>query len=169
MKTDFSNIPFHRFQSFLQRLEDTFLIGCFSLLIILAVAQIVLRNVFGTGILWADALVRNLLLWITFLGAMIASRSNNHINIDLFTRFMPVRVLPYISLLTATFTIMICSTAAFFSFQFVKAEYEFATTAFSGIPVWIIASIIPLGFGVMALRYGCQAITALWNMRTSTS
>ena len=44
--------------------------------------QVLARNLFGGGILWGDSFVRALVLWVAFVGAMVASRSDNHINID---------------------------------------------------------------------------------------
>ena len=67
------------------------LILLLSLMILLAAYQVVARNFFDTGILWGDALVRVLVLWVTFIGATIAARDDEHIRIDLLTRFISAR------------------------------------------------------------------------------
>ena len=66
----------------LHLLEDTALI--FSLLVMLCMAllQIVMRNFFESGFLWAESFLRVLVLWVAVLGAMVATRERNHINID---------------------------------------------------------------------------------------
>jgi TRAP-type C4-dicarboxylate transport system permease small subunit len=58
-------------------------------MISLAFAQIVLRNGFDGGIVWADSLLRIMVLWIALIGAVVASRDQRHINIDLISRFLP--------------------------------------------------------------------------------
>ena len=67
--------------------ESGLLVLLLSTMILLAAYQVVARNFFDTGILWGDALVRVLVLWVTFIGATIASRNDEHIRIDLLTRF----------------------------------------------------------------------------------
>jgi len=69
------------------RLEDGVLVALLLTMISLAVSQIVLRNGFDTGITWADSLLRVLVLWIALIGALVATRQQQHINIDLISRF----------------------------------------------------------------------------------
>ena len=52
-------------------------------------AQIVLRNVFSVGLVWADGFVRLLVLWIAVVGAIAASRDHKHIAIDALARVAP--------------------------------------------------------------------------------
>ena len=59
-KTDKSYIEY--FQGILLRLEDGVLVGLLLLLISIAVLQILLRNLFDSGVYWGDFLVRILLL-----------------------------------------------------------------------------------------------------------
>ena len=40
--------------------------------------QVVLRQVFGGGILWCDTLLRHLVLWVGFLGAARAAGQHPH-------------------------------------------------------------------------------------------
>ncbi|MBW2444001.1 MAG: TRAP transporter small permease subunit, partial [Deltaproteobacteria bacterium] len=44
-----------------------------TVMILMTFAQIVLRNLFATGIDWGDALVRYLVVWLAFVGAAIAT------------------------------------------------------------------------------------------------
>ena len=68
-------------------IESGLLVLLLSSMILLAAYQVIARNFFDTGLLWGDALVRVLVLWVTFIGATIASRNDEHIRIDLLTRF----------------------------------------------------------------------------------
>ena len=45
------------------------------------------RNIFGAGIVWIDPLLRVLVLWVAIAGAVVATRNDNHIRIDYFTRY----------------------------------------------------------------------------------
>ena len=50
------------------RLEETLLVSLLLAMICLAFAQIVLRNGFDDGIVWADSLLRIMVLWIALIG-----------------------------------------------------------------------------------------------------
>ena len=58
---------------FTARLEEGILTLLLVSMIILSFTQIVLRNLFETGLIWIDPLVRQMLLWITLAGAMVAT------------------------------------------------------------------------------------------------
>lgn len=138
---------------FLQKIEDGLLIVLLLSMITMAALQIFLRNVFSSGILWADGFVRILVLWIGLLGAMIASRDNHHISIDVISRYLPNKARQFSSLLTSIFTAGICSTMTVFSFKFVIEEKEGGMMAFASVPAWVCESIIPISFCVISIRY----------------
>jgi hypothetical protein len=48
---------------------------------------------------------------------------------------------------------------------FVIEEYEYAGTAFSKVPSWVLQSIIPVGFSVMAVRYVVLFVLGLLGKR----
>ena len=60
-------------------------------LVLLGCMQIVLRNFFHSGVLWADPMMRHLVLWLGCLGAALATTRVRHINIDVFSRLVPAR------------------------------------------------------------------------------
>ena len=141
----------------LQRLalwvEDTLLVAILTTLVLLATSQILLRNIWGTGIAWSDPLLRVLVLWVALLGAMAATRDNNHIRIDILSRYLPARLRQLSRRITDLFAAVVSSLVAWHSARFVYLEWEDGNILFAAIPAWICELIIPLGFGVMALRF----------------
>lgn len=127
-------------------------------MVLIATAQIILRNFFDMGLIWADPLLRVMLLWLGMLGAMAASQDNKHIAIDILSKFMPSNILPWTQLITSLFTTVVCAVVAWHSARFVIDEYQYQTQAFSGIPAWCFAIIIPVAFGLIALRYAVLAV-----------
>lgn len=142
-----------RTQMLLHRLEDGILIGLLVLIIGIAVTQIFLRNLFASGIIWGDVVVRILVLWIGMVGAMVASRNGNHICIDAVTRYMPKRFRGGVSCLSELFTAAVSAIMAYYSFQFVGMEIEDGGKAVAQIPAWVCEAVIPVAFTVIALRY----------------
>ena len=141
----------------LHRIEDGFLAVLLGVMVLLAPLQILLRNVFDHGITWADPLIRVLVLWVGLLGALAASRGDRHISIDALSRMLPLRSRFVVALLTSSFTAAVSGLIAWHSGRFVLDEREFGSVAFSGIPAWLFESIIPLAFGLIAVRYLLRA------------
>lgn len=156
-----------RARVFLNRIEDSVLVGLLLLMIVMAVTQIVLRNLFQFGIVWSDGLVRVLVLWIGLIGAMVASRQGNHINIDLIARNLPRRAQNIVNSIVELFTALVCSLVAYFSLAFVKMEYEDGLMAFARVPAWVCEAIIPFAFTVIAFRYFILSIIDLLKINTT--
>lgn len=128
-------------------------------MIILAVAQIIMRNTFGTGIVWSDAVVRILVLWVAFIGAMIGSRKGEHISIELLSHYFPTRLYIPVQRLVNVISGLMCIVAAWVCMQFVYSEFQEHTIAFADVPTWVCQSILPFGFFVIALRFIANAIS----------
>ncbi|WP_341328688.1 TRAP transporter small permease [Methylotuvimicrobium sp. KM2] len=147
----------------LRRLEDGILALVLAAMILLAIGQVVLRNVWGSGLDWADPLLRILVLWIALLGAMAATRDNNHISIDVLSKFLP-RFLKIPSLLLSHwFTAIICALLAWQGARLTLMDYQYATMAFASVPAWICQLVIPFGFGIMSLRFTLHGLSVLLN------
>ena len=167
-KVPANNLPYKLLQLCL-RLEDSLLIVLLLLMVGMAVAQIVLRNLFDSGIVWGDILVRILVLWIGMVGAMVAARRGDHISIDVVTRYLPERIKHLAKSITEFATAVICAIVAFFSLQFVIYEYQDGASAFADIPAWICVAIIPIAFAVIALRYFLLCFFNLSNVTRHAS
>jgi TRAP-type C4-dicarboxylate transport system permease small subunit len=142
-----------RTQIVLHRVEDAILVGLLLLMIGMSVTQIFLRNLFETGIVWSDVMVRILVLWVGLVGAMVASRQDNHITIDILDRYLPERAKVYANFVVKLFTALICTIVAYYSLLFVQMEFADGGMAFAQVPNWLCEAIIPFAFTVIALRY----------------
>lgn len=153
--------PFQRLRRLLLHIESAVLILLLLAILAMAVIQIGLRNVFDTGIVWGDSLVRILVLWIAMAGAMVASRRGEHIRIDILTRYLPSRMQDFVNAGVSFLTAAVCGVTAVYSFKFIAGEYAFGGAAFAGVPVWLCALVIPVGFSVIAARYLLLGIDSL--------
>ncbi|MGI9302773.1 MAG: TRAP transporter small permease [Gammaproteobacteria bacterium] len=138
---------------FFHRMEDAILAIVLTAMILIASAQIALRNLFDLGFAWTDPLLRIMVLWLGLLGALAASRENKHINIDALSRLLPGRSRFLAQFVTALFTSIVCGVVAGHGVRFVMLDWETGTIAFAGIPAWWLETIIPFAFAVIALRY----------------
>jgi len=138
---------------------ETLLLGALLLsLIVIAVAQVLLRNFFGGGLLWAEAYTRISVLWIALIGAMIAARRRNHIAIDALANRLPASWKQPLQRIADGLTGLICLAATWFSLDFVIQEQAYGDNAFAAIPTWLCEAIIPFAFAIIAVRYVIAAL-----------
>ncbi|PLX93438.1 MAG: TRAP transporter small permease [Desulfuromonas sp.] len=142
----------------LHQFEDLLLSLLLCAMVLLAVGQIAMRNLFNSGVSWGDELLRIMVLWLTLLGAMVASREDRHITIDLFSRLLPKPLILPVRVFVDLFTATVCAIVAWHALSFVRLEAEFGSTLLGDLPSWPLQAIIPVGFTVIALRYLLHAL-----------
>lgn len=147
-----------------RRFEDALLVLLLAVLIGLAALQIVQRNLFSEGFIWSDELLRILVLWLGLFGAVAASRDDNHINIDILSRWLPGRLKLLARVLVDLFTVGVCALLAWHGGSFVVGEREFASTVLGGLPAWPFEAAIPLAFGLIAWRYAVFTVRDLLQL-----
>lgn len=134
-------------------LENVLLAIILFSMIGLAAWQVVLRNVVGSGIGWADEALRLMVLWAAIVGAVAASRDNVHLRIDLLSRFLSRTGRIVTAVIVNLFTVGVASVLAWYSWEFVADSREFADQIFGDLPVWPFQSVLPVGFALIAYRY----------------
>jgi len=138
--------------------EDALLLVILISMILLAGAQIFLRNFFDTSLFWGDEMLRLMVLWLTIAGGLAASRIDKHISIKLLDRFLPEGAQLASKIIIDLFTASVCALFAWHSARFVMGSYEFGDTLMKNTPAWILQIVLPIGFGLMAYRHLVLAI-----------
>jgi TRAP-type C4-dicarboxylate transport system permease small subunit len=155
-----------KFDVSLEFLENIIIVVTLSIMVLLAFLQVVLRNFFDTGILWGDILLRHLVLWVGFFGASLATRQEKHINVDILTKLLPERFVPFVKLTVNIFALIINIILAKASWVFLSFEIEAGTTLFLDIPSWYIQIVLPLGFGLIGFRFFLKIVEQITGFFT---
>lgn len=143
----------------LAKIEGYLLSICLAIMVIMVLFQIFLRNFFSSGIAGGDAIVRHMLLWVGFLGAGLATRGGMHIRIDLASKILSPKHMQFARVFTDIFSVIVGSLLVYASFNFVKLEYKAADELlFMHIPIWMMESIIPIGFLIITLRFASKGV-----------
>ncbi|MFZ8973991.1 MAG: TRAP transporter small permease [Pseudomonadales bacterium] len=143
------------------QIENLVLLATFASTLSLAILQIVLRNFFDIGLIWLESFLKMQVLWLAMLGAMVATREQQHIRIDLLTRFVEGLWSRWLAFIVASFAALVSTLATYACWTLVQFEYEDQMIAFGIVPVWVCQLILPIGFGVMTLRFAGAASRAL--------
>lgn len=149
-------------------LENVSLALLLGAMLLIAGTQILLRNLGGGGLAWADEALRVMVLWLAMLGGIAASREDRHISIDALARVLPPFWRNLASACTAALTATVCLLIAWYALDFVAESREFGDQLLGGLPAWWFQSILPAGFGVIGYRYLVWALRRLLAMFRGT-
>jgi TRAP-type C4-dicarboxylate transport system permease small subunit len=134
------------------RIELVLLMAVLASMVGLACLQILLRNLFSTGIASADIVLRHLTLGLTFLGASLATREGRHLKIDIVPRIVSKRMKSLLGVITGLLSVAVCVILARAGWNFVLLEQQSQSVFALGIPLWVAKLVIPLGFLQISFR-----------------
>lgn len=146
---------------FLYKIEVVLLVALLGTMLGLAVWQVILRNVFSTGLVWADTVVRHLVMWLGFVGGALATADERHINIDALTKLIPQRGRHMVAVATNAFAVFVCYFMAHSSWTFMLDERTSGGELVLSIPTWVVLTILPAGYAVIAFHFFVKMIENL--------
>ena len=149
--------------------EDALLVLLLAAMIGVAGLQIVLRNLFNESLVWADPLLRVAVLWVGMIGAMVATRSDHQITIDVVSRFLPRSWRAGARVVTDSFTAVVSAVLAWAAFRLMLEDKAAGGLTIAFVPVWVCEAVLPVAFAVIALRYILYAVQHVKEIRTDGS
>jgi TRAP-type transport system small permease protein len=78
-----------RILDFYCRILKASIAACLAVMVVLVFGNVVLRYAFNSGITMSEELSRWLMVWLTFLGAVVALREHRHLGVDTLVRALP--------------------------------------------------------------------------------
>ena len=150
-----------KLKSWLRRLEDALCILALVLLAVLPAAESAARIFFRTGVPASSGLMTHLLLWAGLLAGMIATRNGEHLSIALVQHFSNDLVKRRLQKLTGLVSALVATVIAWSSLPFISIGLEGRLIGF--IPDRVFAAIMPIAYGVMAVRFARQSGFTGWK------
>lgn len=142
----------------LARLVELTLALGFIVAVLLNFTNVIGRYLFGISLLGADELEVFIMVAMTFLGAVVVTRRNQHLRMDVLVQFMPtwVQMLLRIAeqLLLIALAGFVVSQSWFYARQMLRIG---RTSDMAGVPMWIPHGIVALGFALIL-------IVAAWRL-----
>jgi C4-dicarboxylate transporter DctQ subunit len=142
-----------RIQRWLHYAEDCLLAAVLLVMLSLAILDISMRLITGGSLIWIPPVLQVLVLWLGLLGALLASRSQEHIAIDVLSRFAGPFGKKVCGISGSLFATIVCSIVAFYSVVFIQQSIEYDDIAFAQVPAWPMQLIIPFAFSLMSVRF----------------
>ncbi|MFP6571256.1 MAG: TRAP transporter small permease, partial [Vicinamibacterales bacterium] len=118
-----------------------------ALMMLLPLAEIVVRPFVAGGIPGSIPFVEHLTLWVGFIGACVAARSGKLIALTTAT-FIPEGIFRTVArTFSATVGAMVSTLLAWAALDVVAIEMEFGREIALGIPSWMFQLVLPVAFG----------------------
>ncbi|MXW02355.1 MAG: TRAP transporter large permease subunit [Holophagales bacterium] len=148
---------------FLHRLEDGVSIVLLGAMVLLPLAEIVVRQL-GTGIPGALPFEQHLTLWVAFLGAALAAREGRLLALATGNFLPEGRFRAFAAVFTGGVSAMVATLLGNASLDLVQIEREGGIEMAAGVPVWVGQAVMPVGFAILALRLAWKS-SDLWAGR----
>ena len=145
--------------------EDVLLVTLLGGMMLIAVGQVIAREIFETGFFLAGELVRLMVLWLAMVGSIAACRENRHIRIDAISHLLSDRGVGIVRMLVDTFAAVVCGVIAWNAWRYLQLEIEFEDTVLIDTPAWVAHLVVPVAFALLSYRFLVSVLqTAVENI-----
>ncbi len=131
--------------------EDWLISLALFVMMILPLMEIVLRQ-FNSGVSGSAEILQHLVLFVAVLGGAIAAREKRLLSLSTFTAYLKGGWAAGALSVSSTVALVVTFAIGFGGYQFVNTEGIGESILFGGIPVWVLMSVIPVGFALLAMR-----------------
>jgi TRAP-type C4-dicarboxylate transport system permease small subunit len=149
---------FRRLGRWIDRIERIVLTVLVTAMVALAAIQILLRNVFHSGLPWVEPLLGMGLLWLTMLGALAAAGLGRHLAIDLAVALLPKSASIWLGRAMSLFGSIVCVLLAWAAGRYVGFQRDMDLGQLLGWPLWKHYMVIPVAFWLIAVRFALHAV-----------
>ena len=152
------------FQDRLVRLLEYICTALYILMTLLLFTQVVLRYIFAQSLFWAEEASRFSMVWLIFLGAVIAACQGAHTRIGFFVELLPGVPRRFVEGCAMLLCAVTCGAIAWYGITIVKVAM-LATSPAMGLPLGYVFGSVPLCCAVMSV---IMLFRAYWQFTGQT-
>lgn len=132
--------------------ENLLTVLALAAMLLLPVLEVLLRTSFKTGVSGSSMIVQHLTLIVGMLGGALAARDGRLLALTPAQSLLRGRAHTVARIFSASVAGCISAFLCVASVQFVWATKPLGKVLAYGLPVWVVQLVLPIGFGVIALR-----------------
>lgn len=125
------------------KLYDHLSVVCMALILLLVVAQVVMRYIFNSPLTWSEELAVYGMVYLTFIGSVMAMRDKEHIDVNIVYEFLPERFKRYFRIFSRIMTSIFLLVVIFNGFQLTFENFKVTSVA-TKIPMAYVYGIVPV-------------------------
>src|SRR5262245_27552202 len=138
-------------------LENGVLALVLGAIVLVPIAETLLRSLFKTGISGSTTIVQHLTLLVGMFGGAVAARESRMLALSTVDTFLKGRVRDVLHCLTYGFAAAVAAFLCVAGVLWIQTEIPTGTELVYGIPAWIVQSVLPFGFALVAIRLAWSA------------
>lgn len=147
----------------LEKIEEHFLGLMLAAMTIITFGQVVARYVFNYSFTWAMELTSVCFAWLIFIGMSYGVRVGTHIGIDILVRAVGPKAARWLGMVASALCVGYAAILMFGGWQYLTRLYEVGIYMQDlPFPQWIPKIVLPLGFGLLTLRF----LVVFWKLLT---
>jgi C4-dicarboxylate transporter DctQ subunit len=149
-----------RLDKALTAVENVLAVAALALATLIAVGAVILRYLFGTIIFWSEEAIIYLIIYSTFLGAVITLRHNEHVSVDLLPVLLKGRARRVVTVIGASLLAVYLLVIGWYAWLLLLEPFSTSTvTPALKLPLWVVEAAVPVGFTLMLVR----ALEIVWR------
>jgi TRAP-type C4-dicarboxylate transport system permease small subunit len=144
----------------LARVIETALALAFIMAVLLNFTNVMGRYLFDFSLLGSDEVQVFVMVAMTFLGAVVVTRRNEHLRMDVLVQFMPKPVQLGLRIAEQLLLIVLAGFVLSQSWYYASQMFRIGRTSdMAGVPMWIPHGTVALGFALILLVAAWRIVT----------
>lgn len=134
-----------------------------AVMVVLPLAEIVARGVFGVGVPGAGPFTQHLTLWVGFLGAALAATEGKLLALATGELIPEGKFRTGSRIFAATVGTLVTALLFWACVELVRIEKDAGSEVAAGLPTWVAQLALPIGFALVGLRLAWMASDRWWG------
>ena len=137
----------------------------FIILTFSVIYEVVARSILNKPTIWSLEIVTYMISCVAFFGSAYVLRINKHLEINLFTKILPIKVRLIFNLIANIIAFIFCFIAFYYGCKLINLSYILGVVSVSElrVPLWIPQMTVPIGFFALSLEFLMRILRLILN------
>ncbi|WP_086481062.1 TRAP transporter small permease [Oceanospirillum sanctuarii] len=139
---------------FIHKLEENIVALLLVAMTLLVFAEVVMRFVFNTGVIWIQEATLYTSAWFVLFGASYGVRIGAHIGVDVVVKLLPEPLRRLAGLVAIALCFVYCALFLLGSWDYLQLMHMIGIEMEDiAVPKWMAMMIMPVGFVLLVIRF----------------
>jgi len=137
----------------------------FIILTFSVIYEVIARSILNKPTIWSLEIVTYMISCVAFFGSAYVLRINKHLEINLFTKILPIKVRLIFNLIANIIAFIFCFIAFYYGCKLINLSYILGVVSVSElrVPLWIPQMTVPIGFFALSLEFLIRTLRLILN------
>lgn len=137
----------------------------FIILTFSVIYEVIARSILNKPTIWSLEIVTYMISCVAFFGSAYVLRINKHLEINLFTKILPIKVRLIFNLIANIIAFIFCLIAFYYGCKLINLSYILGVVSVSElrVPLWIPQMTVPIGFFALSLEFLMRILRLILN------